>query len=179
MKMNHAARWRSLLCLLLLLCSGSGGAQTAPQGPPPNPCPNQSEFRQFDFWVGEWNVTSEGQTVAQSSIQKIIGSCVIYENYSQSDGYVGKSFNFYDAFLKKWRQTWVDSGGNVSEFSGEVKDGTMHYEGESHRQNGRKILRKMILTPLGPDKVRQYSERSLDDGKTWQVAYDFLYLRKK
>ena len=48
---------------------------------------------------------------------------MIYENYSQADGYSGKSFNFYDQALKKWRQTWVDAGGNVTDLVGELKDG--------------------------------------------------------
>lgn len=142
-------------------------------------CEAQAVYQQFDFWVGEWEVTAAGKVIAQSSIQKIVGSCIIYETYSQPDGYTGKSFNFYDATLQQWRQTWVDSTGSVSEFVGVVKDGAMYYEGESHRQNGNRILRKMILTPMSADKVRQYSEFSADGGKTWQVMYDFLYLRKK
>ncbi len=143
-----------------------------------NPC-GQTENRQFDFWVGEWDVTSGGRKIAESSIQRIIGSCVIYENYSDPGGYTGKSFNFYDAVLKKWRQTWVDNGGNVSEFSGEYKDNAMHYEGESHRRDGQRFLRKMTVTRLDADRVRQYSEFSMDGGKSWKSNYDFLYLRKK
>lgn len=143
-----------------------------------NPC-EQTENRQFDFWVGEWDVTSGGRKIAESSIQLIIGSCVIYENYSDPSGYTGKSFNFYDATLKKWRQTWVDNGGNVSEFSGEYRDSAMHYEGESHRRDGQRISRKMTVTRLAADRVRQYSEYSMDAGKTWKPNYDFVYLRKK
>ena len=144
------------------------------------PCEAQPEHRQFDYWIGEWNVTTKDMKVAESSIQRIIGGCVIYENYSQTGGgYIGKSFNFYDSNLKKWRQTWVDATGNVSEFVGEFKDGAMHYEGESHLQDGSRVLRKMIVYNLGPDRVRQYSERSTDGGKTWATAYDFTYERKK
>lgn len=122
---------------------------------------------------------SQGTKVAESSIQRIVGGCVIYENYSQADGYSGKSFNFYDSNLKKWRQTWVDVAGNVSEFAGEFKEGAMYYEGESHLKDGSRVLRKMIVYNVGPDRVRQYSERSTDGGKTWNIAYDFIYERKK
>src|SRR5262249_25154066 len=108
------------------------------------PCAYLPEHRQFDFWVGEWDVQpssgqpNAGQSVATSIIQGIVGSCIIYENYA-SGPYSGKSFNFYDANLKKWRQTWVDSVGSISEFAGEFKDGAMRYEGESHRPDGTKI----------------------------------------
>ncbi|MBV9960375.1 MAG: tetratricopeptide repeat protein [Acidobacteria bacterium] len=143
-----------------------------------NPCASQMEYQQFDFWVGEWVVTSEGQTVATSSIQRIVKSCIIFENYQQADGYLGKSFNFYDAHLHRWRQTWVDVRGFVSEFSGEFKDGAMRFEGESHLADGSKVLRHMTLFKLSPDRVRQLSEVSTDDGKTWRVNYDFIYTRK-
>jgi hypothetical protein len=157
----------------------SSTQSVAQSATPQSPCPAKVEYRQFDFWLGEWDVTDNGQKIATSSIQNILGGCVVFENYSQADGYTGKSFNFYDAGLGQWRQTWVDAFGNVSEFAGEFREGAMRYEGESHRSNGLKVLRKMILTKLDADHVRQYSERSLDGGKTWTVAYDYLYTRRK
>jgi L-ascorbate metabolism protein UlaG (beta-lactamase superfamily) len=158
----------------LLLWAAGAWAQTATR----TPCESIPQYKQFDFWIGEWDVTAEGRKVADSSIQRIVGGCVIYENYEQPDGYLGKSFNFFDAHLGKWRQTWVDAGGNMSEFAGEYKDGAMRYEGETHRQSGAKVMRRMIVYDLGPDRVRQYSELSTDGGKTWGVAYDFIYVRK-
>ena len=143
------------------------------------PCVYQPEYKQFDFWVGEWVVTSDGQQVATSSIQRIVDGCIIYENYTQADGFTGKSFNFFDASLRRWRQTWVDGTGRVSEFVGEYKDGAMRYEGESHLQDGTKILRRMTLFNLAPDRVRQFSQASADGGQTWTVTYDFIYTRNK
>jgi len=142
-----------------------------------NPCTSQPEYKQFDFWVGEWVVTSEGQQVATSSIQRVVNGCIIFENYAQADGFTGKSFNFFDATLKKWRQTWVDGTARVSEFAGVYKDGAMRFEGESHLQDGTRILRRMTLFNLNPDRVRQLSQASTDGGKTWRVTYDFIYTR--
>ncbi|MBX7150898.1 hypothetical protein K1X84_04620 [bacterium] len=157
---------RSILAICLIVSFTSLNAQEVkPQ-------------RQFDFWIGEWEVTDSEQVIATSVEQFLVDSSIIMENYSQSDGYTGKSINFYDRYLKKWRQTWVDHVGNVSEFIGEYRDGAMVFEGETHRASGKKILRKMIFYNLGPDKVRQYSEMSLDNGKNWQIAYDFIYIRK-
>lgn len=133
----------------------------------------------MDFWVGEWDVTAQGQKVATSKISLIEGGCIVLEQYSQRDGYTGQSFNYYNHALGRWRQIWVDRGGNISEFSGEYKDGAMRYEGVSYPLGQAKVLRRMILFNLGRDEVRQLSYRSADDGRTWHVNYDFLYVRKK
>jgi hypothetical protein len=175
--MNHSPRvWIGTLALLAGL-TGGALAQTAPVQAPP--CDARPECRQLDFWVGEWTVTDHGREIASSSIQRIVGDCVVFENYAQPDGYSGKSLNFFDGVLGKWRQTWVDALGNVSEFTGEYRDHAMHFEGETNLLSGKKVLRRMTLTDLGGDRVRQYSERSSDGGKTWDVAYDYLYVRRK
>jgi tetratricopeptide (TPR) repeat protein len=145
-----------------------------------NPCMFQAEHRQFDFWVGEWTVqNAQGQQVGTSSIQRIENGCVILENWTAGPNATGKSINFYDATLRKWRQTWADSVGGVSEFAGEFKDSALRFEGESHTPAGTRILRRLTFFNLGPDRVRQFSEASTDGGKTWSVNYDFIYTRTK
>ena len=173
---------RTMLFLFLLLLAAPALAQdqeNQAMETAAKPCGKKAEHRQFDFWIGEWDVLFQNQRVAESSIQLIIGDCVIFENYSQADGYTGKSFNFYDTHLRKWRQTWVDANGLASEFAGEFKNGALHYEGESHFPDGKKAMRRMTFFNLGPDRVRQLSEISRDDGKTWNPHYDLLYVRKK
>ena len=168
----------AILLLYLPLFSYAQQQDTQTKETVAKPCTTKQEHRQFDFWVGEWDVLQDQQKVAESSIRRIIEDCVIYENYTQADGYTGKSFNFYDNHLRKWRQTWVDANGMASEFAGEFKEGALRYEGESHFPDGRKALRRMTFFSLGADRVRQYSEISRDDGKTWHPHYDLLYVRK-
>jgi hypothetical protein len=185
-RITRTLKFIYLIAFITLACAATLRAQTNPTPPgQPNdaaktsPCVFKQEHRQFDFWVGEWDVMNKDTKIATSSIQRIVSDCIILENYSQQDGYTGKSFNFYDAALGKWRQTWVDRMGSVSEFVGEFKDNAMRFEGETHRRDGVKVLSRMTLFNLGAERVRQYSERSLDGGKTWVVAYDFTYLRRK
>lgn len=143
------------------------------------PCMFQAENRQFDFWIGEWDVMNpQNQQAGTSSIQRVVGGCVIFENWTGNGGGDGKSFNFYDAGKKKWRQVWVGIGGNVVDFEGEYKDGAMRYTSVSVGANGQKTLGRMTFFNLG-DKVRQLWETSTDDGKTWTVAFDGTYIKKK
>jgi tetratricopeptide (TPR) repeat protein len=144
------------------------------------PCAYTAENRQFDFWLGEWNVvTTQGENPAGSSkIELILGDCVVQENWT--GGSSGKSYNIYNQSLKRWEQYWVDSiGGNIF-FYGGLKDGVMDYWTDAIPQpDGTKLKRHLQFTKIGPDTVRQFSQGSTDDGKTWHVEYDFTYNRKK
>jgi tetratricopeptide (TPR) repeat protein len=147
------------------------------------PCAYAKENRQLDFWLGEWDVstTQGGVPAGTSKIELILEDCVVQENWkSMSSPYSGKSYNIYDAALKRWEQYWVDNvGGNIF-FHGELaKDGVMDYWTDDIPQSGGPALRRHLqFIPMGPDKVRQFSRGSTDAGKTWNVEYDFTYVRK-
>jgi len=148
------------------------------------PCAFAAENRQFDFWLGEWNVvTSQGESPAgDSRIELILGDCVVQENWTSAGniGYSGKSYNIYNAAAKRWEQYWVDNAGGNIFFYGGLKDGVMDYwTDEIPQPDGKKLKRHLQFIKLGPDKVRQFSQGSNDGGKTWFVEYDFTYNRKK
>lgn len=148
------------------------------------PCEHDPRYREFDFWLGEWE--ARGANVppntppSSSVITKIHNGCVILETW-KSPGYSGQSFNIFDRFRGQWHQTWVDSTGGLHEYWGGLKDGNMVFEGLIPPTPGQKGPQptRMTFFNLGPDRVRQFVERSPDGGKTWQVGYDFIYTRKK
>lgn len=146
-----------------------------------NPCRDAAESRQFDFWIGDWNVeTAQGQPAGTSSIQLILGSCVILENWtSMGGGYAGKSLNIYNVPRKKWQQYWVDNSGAVTFFEGAWEVDHLRLTGENAPRSGPQALNRMTFTPLGTDKLRQHGEGSDDGGKTWTTRYDLIYNRKK
>jgi tetratricopeptide (TPR) repeat protein len=147
------------------------------------PCAYTVENRQFDFWLGEWSVTTTQGAVpaGDSKIELILEDCVVQENWkSQGAPYSGKSYNIYNQALKRWEQYWVDnSGGNIF-FYGGLKDNVMDYwTDEIPQPTGPALKRHLQSIPMSPDKVRQFSRGSTDGGKTWAVEYDFTYTRKK
>lgn len=146
------------------------------------PCAYTPANRQFDFWLGEWNVsTTQGAVPSgNSKIELILEDCVVQENWkSLNSPYAGKSYNVYNAMLKRWEQYWVDNvGGNIF-FYGGLKDGVMDYWTDDLPQpDGTKLKRHLQFFKLGSNTVRQFSQGSSDGGKTWQVEYDFTYTRK-
>lgn len=176
----------SLCCLIC--CAPTGLAQTQPHPasssatPAANrakPCAARPEYRQFDFWIGEWDVQVNGNRAGTNSVQLILGECVIFENWAGRGGMNGKSFNVYNAAKGQWQQTWVDSQGNVLELHGEFKNGAMRLAGENQNRQGAKVLHRLTFSPLAGGRVRQLWESSTDEGKTWSVAFDGLYILKK
>jgi hypothetical protein len=144
------------------------------------PC-DDAEFKQFDFWLGDWDVTNaaDGARAGSSEISKEMNGCVIWENWTTAGGpYFGKSYNTWDMNLKRWEQYWVDSSAGVIFFHGGLKGNIMDYWTDDVPQStGGTLLRHLQFFNLGPDKVRQFSQGSSDGGKTWHTEYDFIYTR--
>lgn len=143
------------------------------------PCDHRAESRQFDFWVGDWSVVStrELTPVGRSHIERTIGNCVIWENWTSlgDAGYSGKSYNIFNAEQNRWEQFWVDNQGEVIHFLGNLSEGIMDFRTEA--APGKALVRHLRFYNLGADRVRQLSEGSEDGGKTWTVEYDFTYNR--
>ena len=142
------------------------------------PCDHDANYRMFDFWVGDWNVTVSGQQAGTNRIELIEGNCIVFENWTGAGGSTGKSFNFYNNQTRKWNQVWVASNGSNLFFEGEFRDGNLHYTSTTLGANGQKTLHKLTFFNLGPGHVRQLWESSTDDGKTWSVAFDGDYRKK-
>jgi len=149
------------------------------------PC-STPEFRQFDFWIGEWEAFGvNGKKGGDSKISLILDSCVILEEWTSAgvqNGliYSGKSFNSYNVASKQWQQTWIDNTGNTTEFlRGEAQDGKIIYYADKVPGPKGYFMRRLSFTKLSDDKVRQLGERSDDEGKTWNTEYDLEYRRKK
>jgi tetratricopeptide (TPR) repeat protein len=136
------------------------------------------QYRQLDFWVGEWDVFAGKQKVGESSVQLILKDCVVFENWRGGQGGDGKSFNKYNNVTKQWEQFWVSDSGTTNYFKGSLADGSMRYTLEMPGPSGAMFTRHLTFTPLAEGKVRQLSERSGDGGKTWVTEYDFVYVKK-
>lgn len=138
------------------------------------PC-STPEYRQFDFWLGEWDVVSStGRALGANSIRPIEGGCAFEEHWTGAMGGTGTSLNRYNAAKGKWQQTWVDGMGTVLELEGEFKDGSMVLSAVVAGAPNR-----VTWTPLEKDRVRQHWESSSDEGKPWTTVFDGIYVRRQ
>jgi hypothetical protein len=150
------------------------------QSPTTSSC-TRAEHRQFDFWIGEWDVTlPNGTRAGVNRIRAINGGCALQEDWTGARGATGTSLNAFDASTTRWHQTWVGSDGLVLFLDGGLRDGAMELSGTTTGPPGTTTRHRIRWTPLGgtPATVRQLWESSSDHGKSWTVAFDGLYRKR-
>ena len=156
----------------------TGGAHA--QQPQPPDC-SAAEHRQFDFWVGTWDVSlPNGNRAGENRISLILKDCVLLEEWTGAGGMSGKSYNIWDRTRQVWHQTWVSDAGALLQLEGKLVDGAMVLEGNTLGANGATIMNRVTWSQVGtsPDRVRQYWQQSSDGGATWSAAFDGLYTKR-
>ncbi len=134
-------------------------------------------YRQFDFWLGTWDVTAPSGGLAGSNhIEKAADGCALVERWTGTRGGRGTSLNFYETATKQWHQVWVDNEGEVLRLSGGIEQGKMVLSGVSS-SNG-ETRQRITWTPISPGRVRQVWEVSEDGGHTWKAVFDGQYTRR-
>lgn len=138
------------------------------------------EHRQFDFWIGEWDVenTADGQVVGENTIRQIMNGCALEENWVGGQGGKGTSINAFHAPSGRWHQSWISDNGTFLLLDGGWKDGSMVLEGEMAGREGRTVMHRIAWTPGESGEVRQVWEFSRDAGDTWTLAFDGTYRPK-
>ena len=147
---------RILPILLLLLSSmlpAAAFGQETEEETPPAPAPlrcSDPQYRQFDFWLGEWSVTSSGAPAGTNVIRAIQGGCALQENWqgAGTGGITGTSYNIYDRDSGQWHQTWVDASGTLLQLDGGLVDGAMVLEGRY-----RAAVRSCTASPGHPTRT--------------------------
>ncbi|MCL1633525.1 DUF1579 domain-containing protein [Luteimonas sp. SX5] len=149
---------------------------------PASPHCSAAEYRQLDFWIGDWDTfesdAPDGPSVARARVDSIAGGCAIHELYEQNDGLIGDSILSYDPVRKQWQQTWVTNRGSIMVIVGNFKDGALVLEGEVHTRDGSTVLQRITWESKG-DGVREWAVLSKDGGKSWTPAFDVLFLKRK
>lgn len=159
-----------LVAAALLCAPGAAHATPACAGGP---------FREFDFWLGEWEVRdAAGKIAGENRISMEVNGCVIVEHWRGAKGGTGQSLNYYDPAEKRWKQLWIGLG-LMLHMEGAFADGSMRLEGPlQYLEQGRTTTLRGTWTPLSDGRVRQHFEESVDGGKNWTTWFDGYYMRR-
>ena len=137
-----------------------------------------AQHRQFDFWIGEWNVTDRrGQLIGTSRVERQLNGCAISESWEGTNGTRGQSTSAWDPGDNTWRQSWRDEAGMVLVIAGGIINGEMVMEGERRMPDGTQTLERITWTPNKDGTVRQVWTSSPNRGMRWTSVFDAIYSR--
>jgi hypothetical protein len=143
------------------------------------PCAHQEGFRDFDFWIGEWDVhLANGTQAGTNVIKSIERGCALTEHWTSANGGTGMSINYLDKASGEWVQVWNSANGGQINIRGGMTDDGMLLEGYIHYvNNGTTAPFRGLWTLLPDGRVRQYFEQSNDEGGTWVPWFEAFYTR--
>lgn len=166
------------LVLASALAAGAFAAETSGQNPPPPGC-GGPEHRQFDFWLGQWEVVdAKGTVLGTNTITSVQNGCAITERWVGADGSSGTSLNFYDRSAKEWFQAWMSGNGTALRLAGGLRDGSMVLRSAPTPSPKGTVVDRIAWTPLAAGRVRQLWDRTVNGGQIWTVVFDGTYVRK-
>jgi hypothetical protein len=141
------------------------------------PC-SAAEASEFDFWVGDWNLTWNDTLHGTNHIEKLYGNCTIHENFKDPrSNFLGQSWSVYNPNTKLWQQTWIDNQGGYIVLTGnKVGNSIILKTQERVTPNGKRQMR-MVYEKITPDSFDWRWEQSTDSGITWKTNWLIHYKR--
>ena len=141
-------------------------------------CGGEGPHRQFDFWLGHWQVVdAEGQPQGRNHISTAEQGCLLLERWQGVQGGTGQSMNYYDPHAQQWIQRWVSPTVLIN-LIGSLADGEMRLLGDIYYYRERTFAPfRGTWTPLGDGRVRQFFEQYDESAATWQPWFEGFYQR--
>lgn len=171
-------KWTYLALLAPALAASPAQAQERPK-----PC-SAPEYRQLDFWAGEWDLEYDRPDGSVGSATNTItndeyGPCVVVEKFAMPNGYKGTSYSIYDREKKQWRQMWVDNqGGTFTLVGGPVSDQAQRFELRTLEPTGpEQLLRRMIWQDVTGNSLVWRWQSHQPDG-SWKDDWVLRYKRR-
>ena len=129
-----------------------------------------AKFRQFDFWVGNWNIQNPaGAPAGVSVVSRLVAGCAMLEFYQ---GGSGQSLNSYDASTDTWNQFYVFSQPGILLLRGGLVNGEMVLT----EQRGPNSVDRWAWSSTHPDTVWQRQQVTVDGAV--QGGFQGRYVRR-
>ena len=135
-----------------------------------------TEDRQFDFWVGEWDVMGTGHRalVAESTITLADEDCIVLENWRPFSSGPAHSISVYDHANHHWRQYYAGAGVAPTEYTGALDAaGVLRFD-----IDGASPRKRMNYQRIDANTVRQWGEQYDDSARVWTTTWDLTYRRR-
>lgn len=114
---KHIIKWLFKANSLISCCLFASMLYAQADNPGCNCC--SAPYRQFDFWLGDWNVyDTSGKKIGENKIVLMQDSCLLQENWTSMGQHRGTSYNYFNKTDSTWNQVWIANNGNILELKG-------------------------------------------------------------
>lgn len=159
------------------------------------PACDRPEAREFDFWIGEWDVHNRHRAqgsdttwyetgTASDRVYAAVGGCAIVEHWYGKlsfDEIVGFSMRTFDPATEQWTLILLWPGRNRPVF-GTLEGGFRHHRGEFFTQaadaEGQPVLSRFTFSDIQRDALRWDAAVSHDSGLTWRDTWIMEFTRR-
>lgn len=185
----------ALALLLSLVLPITARAQAPADGAGPCSTP---EHRQFDFWIGDWDIEQrildpDGDWLtfpARTSVRPALDGCALVEHWEGEvqffwqgmeapDRLLGLSVRSYDADAGEWVIRWMDT--RTPKFGdgsrGIFEDGVGSFYREGTSPDGRSMTSRIRFFDIRPETVKWDLAISTDDRVTWTTIWEMYMTR--
>jgi hypothetical protein len=172
----RAAKFCAICFLIFLVSLGNRRGYAFGDDDAKNAYCSAPEYRQFDFWLGDWDVYEIGGKVpvAHAKVETALNGCAVRERYFAADGHIGESLSIYDKSRGVWHQSWFTNRGQFLAIEGGFSGAAMVLTGSDRTTDGKARLVRGRWKAEG-NNVRETARRSTDNGKTWQAWFDLEF----
>ncbi len=183
--LTATARRLAFGLLLLLTLPASLNAQGA--------C--QAEYRQFDFWIGEWDVVNRNRPDAEARwydtgsatarVYPVVAGCGIVEHWrgrAYGEFQVGFSLQAFNPQVGQWDMVllWPNSG---EPRFGELAGGFRLNRGEFYSRGvsaaGDTTISRFTFSDVTPNSLRWQDGFSTDGGRVWDSGWIQEFTRRE
>jgi hypothetical protein len=167
-----------ILAISILATFAPVGLSQTTAPPPPSP-----EMRYYDFWPGTWFKVVDGRVDKKASsfrIKRSIHAAAFEEEWRQVDDQgnvlVSRAIRAWDQVNKRWMFAWISDNSLFQVWEGR-KYGDRWYIVREFEVGGKRFLSRQAWWSGGKGRVVRISERSFDEGATWELRFREEYER--
>ena len=165
--------------VLVVLFSSQAISQDTQNETQSPPC-SAPEFSQFDFWVGQWDLTWSDTAHGTNTITKDYDGCVIREDFDSAPSglFKGMSVSTFNKNLGLWQQTWVDNQGAYLDFKGGWEEDKMVLSRSFIKKDSTTVYQRMVWYNITDDSF-DWNWQGSKDGENWNTLWHIEYKRRQ
>lgn len=159
-----------IISLLILIIPISIKAQS-------EPCTDPASH-DFDYMLGEWQVSVKDTVLAYSVFKKQYGNCTVQESYKEPGKYYFRSSTAtYNTIKGKWEVCTYDNKGEYYVFTGSMKGRDLILESEKQLNATKKLYVQLVYTNIFENSFEVELRIAFDSTKTYKSFQKQQYKR--